>query len=174
LIGRLRLADQGASFVAALPRGAWLAPVERLAEVANGTPVWAASSAALAASGRRGRRAAAEGAVAIALASATSNLLAKPLVRRRRPLPVPRRGRQKTTLSFPSSHAATGFAHASAVALRWPAVGLPVLVAAAVVAGSRVHTRQHRIGDVLAGAVLGLAAGAVVHATSERVRPEEG
>ena len=142
-----------------------------LAATGNGMPIWSATSLGLAVTGRRGRRAALEGAAALALASAASNLMVKPAVGRRRPVPIPRRGRPKTTMSFPSSHATTSFAYASAVTARWPAAGAPLLAVAAVIAGSRVHTRQHRIADVVAGAVLGATIGVMVAALSRRARP---
>ena len=111
---------------------------------------------------------AAEGAAALVAASALSNLAAKPLVGRRRPIAIPRRTTPKQTLSFPSSHATTSFAYATAVTARWPAGGVPLLVAAGAIAGSRVHTRHHRISDVLAGALLGASVGALVHRVSDR------
>ena len=166
-IRRLRIGDEATSVAVALRRRAWLRPVERVAAMANGLPVWLAASALLA-MGRRSRRAAAEGAAALMCASAVSNLAAKPLVGRRRPIAIPRRTTPKRTLSFPSSHAATSFAYATAVTARWPAGGAPLLVVAGVIAGSRVHSRHHRISEVLAGALLGAAIGALVHRVSDR------
>ena len=162
------MSDEATSIAVALRRRAWLRPVERLAATANGVPIWLAVSALLATTGRRSRRAAAEGAAALVAASALSNLAAKPLVGRRRPIAIPRRTTPKQTLSFPSSHATTSFAYATAVTARWPAGGVPLLVAAGAIAGSRVHTRHHRISDVLAGALLGASVGALVHRVSDR------
>lgn len=60
--------------------------------------------------------------------------------------------------SFPSGHAAAATAVAASVALAgdpWPgALALPL---AALVAVSRVTLRVHHVGDVAAGAALGLA-----------------
>jgi membrane-associated phospholipid phosphatase len=68
--------------------------------------------------------------------------------------------------SFPSGHAATAFAAATAVGafcprFRWPLFGL-----AAVVALSRIYLGVHYMLDVLAGAALGIGVGlAVIWAT---------
>ena len=58
--------------------------------------------------------------------------------------------------SFPSSHAATAFAAAGVVAMRYPALRLPLLGLASVIAVSRVYLGVHYPLDVLAGACLGL------------------
>jgi undecaprenyl-diphosphatase len=59
--------------------------------------------------------------------------------------------------SFPSDHSTAAFAIAVAVALRWRAVGWPLVAAAAIVAAGRVFLGLHYPSDVLAGAVLGAA-----------------
>lgn len=56
--------------------------------------------------------------------------------------------------SFPSGHSNTAFAVALAVGLLWPAWRRPLLVAAAIVAGSRVVIGAHYLSDTLAGAAL--------------------
>jgi membrane-associated phospholipid phosphatase len=108
------------------------------------------------------RRGAVRGVGGIAIASATSNVLAKELSRRGRPvvdrLPVVRRvRRQPVTTSFPSGHAASAAAFATAVTLEAPAIGVPLGVLAAGVAASRVVTGAHFPSDVAAGAALGVA-----------------
>lgn len=67
--------------------------------------------------------------------------------------------------SFPSGHAMAGFATATVLALsaRRGRVAVPVFVGAALVAASRVYLGHHFPSDVLAGAVLGVGAGAAAH-----------
>jgi undecaprenyl-diphosphatase len=59
--------------------------------------------------------------------------------------------------SFPSGHAAAATAVAASVAIAHPMTGLALLPLAALVAASRVTLRVHHVGDVVAGAALGLA-----------------
>ena len=162
---QVKAADAGASVLASLPDGRLVMAIDRLASTANGTPLWIGATAGLSAAGRRGRLAAAEGVAAFSVASVLSNLLVKPLVHRDRPIRLGR-GRGKRTSSFPSSHASTSFAYASAVVGRWPVAGAPLLVAATAIAASRVHASQHRISEVAAGAVLGVVVGTGVHLAS--------
>jgi membrane-associated phospholipid phosphatase len=61
--------------------------------------------------------------------------------------------------SFPSGHAATAFAAATAVALLYPRLRVPVLALAALVALSRVYLGVHYWSDVLVGSLLGVAIG---------------
>jgi membrane-associated phospholipid phosphatase len=143
--------------VARTPTGALDGPVRRLSGAADRSRVWLAIAAVVAAvGGRRGRRAALEGVVAIAVTSATVNLGLKPIARRRRPdraqpalfegrhVPMPR------SASFPSGHAASAFAFAYAVAY------------------SRVHTGVHYPGDVVIGSVAGAGTAAMVAAVADR------
>jgi membrane-associated phospholipid phosphatase len=88
------------------------------------------------------------------------NTAIKLLVRRRRPiLPgLPALTDAPTSLSFPSAHASTSFAGA----LSYSRLGLPPvpLYALAVsLAMSRLYLGMHYPSDVLAGALLGAAAG---------------
>lgn len=62
---------------------------------------------------------------------------------------------------FPSDHATAAFAIACAVMLRDRALGLPLLVLAALVSAGRVALGLHYPSDVLAGALLGALAAAV-------------
>jgi undecaprenyl-diphosphatase len=64
--------------------------------------------------------------------------------------------------SFPSDHATAAFAIAGVVALRHRGPGLALLVAAVVLAVSRVLLGLHYPADVLAGACIGLAGALVV------------
>ena len=110
------------------------------------------------------RRAALRGLAGMAIASASANVLAKRLVGRTRPGPLPGSGsarRLPRTTSFPSGHAASAAAFATGVALEVPALAVPVGGLAAVVGASRVVSRVHYPLDVLAGFALGTAAGLV-------------
>jgi undecaprenyl-diphosphatase len=113
------------------------------------------------------------GVAAVGVASATTNLLGKQLVRRPRPdrdaaevaegrhVPMP------ASASFPSGHTASAVAFAAAVGTVLPVTALPLGLLACAVGYSRVHTGVHYPGDVAAGAVLGLAAAAGVLAIAE-------
>jgi len=140
-----------------------------VSNAANYSRLWLATAAAVAAlGGARGRRAACQGVLAIALTSAVTNLVLKTLARRQRPArsdnqPVAdsRRVRRPVSTSFPSGHAASAFAFASAMGQALPSIRVPALVAAGTVAYSRVHTGVHYPSDVVIGAVVGdLCAGA--------------
>jgi undecaprenyl-diphosphatase len=72
---------------------------------------------------------------------------------------------------FPSDHATAAFAIAVVLLLRLGRGTLPVLLAAAAVAVSRVLVGVHYPGDVLAGALLGTAAAVLVCVLAARVRP---
>jgi undecaprenyl-diphosphatase len=138
--------------------------------VANYSRLWLVTAAAMAVmGGPTGRRAARQGVLAIALTSAVTNLVLKPLARRQRPTrsdgrPVPdsRRVRRPVSASFPSGHAASAFAFAAAVGQAAPGVRLPLHVAAATVAYSRVHTGVHFPSDVAIGAAVGELCGRAV------------
>jgi membrane-associated phospholipid phosphatase len=64
--------------------------------------------------------------------------------------------------SFPSGHAATAFAAATAVGMLHPRFRAPLLVLAGMVALSRVYLGVHFWSDVLVGSLLGVAIGLVV------------
>jgi membrane-associated phospholipid phosphatase len=74
--------------------------------------------------------------------------------------------------SFPSGHAATAFAAATAVGMLHPRVRAPLLVMAGMVALSRVYLGVHFWSDVLVGSLLGVAIGLAVARFFER-GPEE-
>jgi undecaprenyl-diphosphatase len=135
-----------------------------LTRAASLSRLWFLIAGALAAAGgERGRRAAIRGVSAIAIASVVANGPAKWLVRRHRPAggERPPLVSMPPSTSFPSGHAASGFAFALAVGEELPAL-LPLLVPlAGAVAYSRVHVGVHHPSDVLAGIAIGLAAGAV-------------
>jgi diacylglycerol kinase family enzyme/membrane-associated phospholipid phosphatase len=127
---------------------------------ANHSVLWFFIAAVLAARRGASRKAGARGLLAIAGASATANLVLKPLMPRRRPaaaeLPAYQTLRNPpTSSSFPSGHAASAAAFATAVAMESPKLGLAVAPLAASVAYSRVHVGVHWTTDVLAGAAVG-------------------
>jgi membrane-associated phospholipid phosphatase len=161
--------------VARTPTGTLDGPVRRLSAAADKSKLWLGIAAAVAlAGGKRGRRAAVEGVVAIGVSSATINLGVKPIARRRRPdrarpalfedrhVPMP------GSTSFPSGHAASAFAFAYAVGRHLPAVAVPIRLLAAAVAYSRVHTGVHYPGDVVIGSVAGSGTAAMVAAVADR------
>jgi membrane-associated phospholipid phosphatase len=145
-------------------------PVRRLSRAADNSRLWLAMAAAIALLGRgRGRRAALEGVVSIAVTSATVNLGLKRVHRRRRPERVDnpwpaRHVAMPASTSFPSGHAASAFAFAYAVGRNLPGLGVPVRLLAAGVAYSRVHTGVHYPGDVVVGSVVGAGTAAMVAA----------
>ncbi|MBG0817602.1 phosphatase PAP2 family protein [Planomonospora sp. ID82291] len=151
--------------------GARLAGLDRvvpaLSRAADNSLLWAGIAGALAVSGRRPlRRAATRGLLAVSLASPLVNLVGKQAFRRNRPspdgLPFARLVRMPLSASFPSGHSASAAAFAAAVAMEAPrAVAVPVGLLAAGVCFSRVYTGVHYPGDVLAGAAVGVAAGAL-------------
>lgn len=57
--------------------------------------------------------------------------------------------------SFPSGHSTTAFAMAMVLVFIWPRTLWPALLAATLIALSRVITGQHYLTDIVGGAVLG-------------------
>ena len=74
-----------------------------------------------------------------------------------------------TSRSFPSGHSASAFAFASAVGGVIPALSLPLHLAAAAVAYSRVHTGVHYPGDAVIGSLAGASAGQVVGSSIDQL-----
>lgn len=140
-----------------------------LSRAADHSKLWLGCAAGLAlGGGPRGRRAAVRGLAAIAVASGGVNLGVKLLSRRRRPdradVPEARHVPMPISSSFPSGHAASAFAFATAAGHGLVAVDLPLRVLATAVAYSRIHVGVHYPGDVLVGALIGGAAGNAVAA----------
>src|SRR4029453_10961507 len=115
------------------PTPALAGPVRKLSNAASYSRLWLGVAAVIAVlGGRRGRRAALEGVLAIGVTSATVNLGMKPLAHRRRPdrggrvmfaarhVPMPE------SASFPSGHAASAFAFAYAVGRHLPGLAVPI------------------------------------------------
>jgi undecaprenyl-diphosphatase len=74
-------------------------------------------------------------------------------------------------LSFPSGHAATAFAGATALSRFLPRRLLPLFALAAAIAWSRVYVGVHYVSDVVAGAALGVATALLLLATVRRLSP---
>jgi membrane-associated phospholipid phosphatase len=151
-------------------------PVRRLSNAANYSRLWLGIAAVIAVlGGRRGRRAALEGVLAIGVTSATVNLGMKPLAHRRRPdrasigMFRDRDVAMPESASFPSGHAASAFAFAYAVGRHLPGLAVPIRLLAGAVAYSRVHTGVHYPGDVVIGSIVGAGTAATVAAACDRV-----
>lgn len=165
---RLHAADERLFLRAAATHAPALdATLPRLSRAADHGLLWFGVAAALAATGRPGRRAAARGLASLAVASAVVNGPAKWAFRRRRPLladipPLRLLTRQPSTTSFPSGHAASAAAFATGVGMQLPLAAAPVALAAAAVAYSRVHTGVHYPGDVAVGVMAGVGSALLV------------
>jgi membrane-associated phospholipid phosphatase len=135
-----------------------------LSRAADYSKLSIASASVLAVAGAAtGRRAAAMGLASLAATATVVNLVLKPLGRRRRPdrltqrVPEARQVRMPISSSFPSGHAAAAFAFATGVGHVSPAAGVPLYALAALVGYSRIHTGVHFPGDVVFGALAGVA-----------------
>jgi undecaprenyl-diphosphatase len=135
-----------------------------ITRAANYSRLWLAVAAGLAAfGGRRGRRAAGRGLIALAIAAVVANGPAKLLVRRRRPFrhSRPTLVRIPRSTSFPSGHSATAFAFATGACAELPPLAPLLMPLAGAVAYSRVHTGVHYPSDAVAGAAIGVGSGAL-------------
>ncbi|WP_430296771.1 bifunctional phosphatase PAP2/diacylglycerol kinase family protein [Sinomonas sp. B1-1] len=149
--------------VAAMPAGPWDGAFSWLTRAATRSVLWIAIAAGL--STRKGppRRAAAHGLLAVAVASAGVNLIAKRLLPRTRPHPESLPAHrflhpQPTSSSLPSGHSASAVAFAAGVGMVSPTLGAALAPLAAGVAYSRVHTGAHWPSDVVLGSALGAGA----------------
>ena len=156
-------------------------PIRRLSNSANYSLIWLSAAAALAiAGGRRGRKAALAGVVAIGVTSAVVNQGIKRLYPRARPdrageeVPLERHVRMPTSTSFPSGHSASGFAFATAVGAYLPVLGAPLRFMAAAVAYSRIHTGVHYPGDAVIGSLVGASIGGLVGAVAHSLTHRTG
>ena len=164
--------------VASTPTPSIDEPARRLSNAANYSRIWLAIAAGCAvAGGSAGRRAAVRGTVAIGVTSALVNLGVKPAWPRPRPdragvgVPDQRNVRMPESTSFPSGHAASGFAFAAAVGRDEPWLGLGLRFLAAAVAYSRVHTGVHFPGDIVVGSLIGASTGQLVADLMEQLAP---
>jgi membrane-associated phospholipid phosphatase len=136
-----------------------------VSNAANYSRLWLVTDAAVAAG--RGRRAACQGVLAVALTSAVANLGLEPprSPAATRPVggpPVPDTAAGLHVVF--SGHAASAFAFASAMGQAASTLRLHLHVAAATVAYPRVHPGVHHPSDVAIGGATGnLCRGAVPH-----------
>ncbi|WP_371674265.1 phosphatase PAP2 family protein [Streptomyces sp. NBC_00289] len=136
-------------------------------EAAESTKLWCGAAVVMATTGGwRGRKAAAGGLAALAVAQLVCNGLCKQVACRERP---PKEwfahdevDDRPGSSSFPSGHTAAAVAFTAAVAPMWPAAGAVCAVPAAMVALERVQSGAHYPSDVAAGAVIGQAAAVLV------------
>jgi len=156
------------SAVASTPTPTLDEPVRRLSNAANNSGLWFTIATGLGlAGGQTGRRSAARGVVAIA----------KSALPRRRPdragagVIAGRNVRMPSSGSFPSGHAASGFAFAAAIGRDQPWLGMGLRFLAAAVAYSRVHTGVHYPGDVVIGSLIGASTGQAVAGVVDRLLP---
>ncbi|MBC3192058.1 phosphatase PAP2 family protein [Pseudonocardia sp. C8] len=150
-------------FIATRPPSRVDRTLRRLTRTADHSVLWFAIAGILAVRRGAGRKAAMRGVVSIALTSFTANAVLKPLLPRRRPaaaeLPAYRTiPDAPSSSSFPSGHAASAAAFATAVTMENRRVAPAVVPLAALVAWSRVHVGVHWTSDVLVGAAVGTAA----------------
>ncbi len=133
-----------------------------LGKAANHGMIWLALGLLLAVADGANREGwlicAALGPVAIAL-----NYAVKLVVRRPRPVldGLPPLGGAPSSLSFPSAHATSSFAVATAMTRVEPVAAVSFVLALAIALG-RPYLGMHYPSDVAAGAVLGVALGLIV------------
>jgi diacylglycerol kinase family enzyme len=133
----------------------------RLSAAANHSILWFAVAAGLGAfGGRKGRRAALRGVLAIGGSSALASGLLKRLLPRHRPpldaFPFVGLRRRPTSSSMPSGHASSAAAFATAVAMELPVLAAPLGALALAVAYSRIYNGVHYPGDVVLGGAVGI------------------
>ena len=112
-------------------------------------------------------------AAAFAIASVLNVLLKAAVDRHRPPVADPDIayvGDLPASPSFPSGHAMTAFAAATAIAVLCPRMRWPALAIALLVAVSRPYLGVHFWADVVVGSLLGAAIGAAVALAARRLR----
>jgi membrane-associated phospholipid phosphatase len=168
LAGDIDALDRAVSAaIRATPTPSLDAPLRSLSRAADSSKLWVGTALVIAvAGGPRGRRAAVAGLASVGVASATVNLALKYGAARPRPqraaIDADRDVPMPASTSFPSGHAASAFAFAVGTGNQLPVLALPLNALAACVAYSRVHAAVHYPSDVVAGAAIGGAAGALI------------
>jgi undecaprenyl-diphosphatase len=74
-------------------------------------------------------------------------------------------------VSFPSGHAATAFAGATALVRFLPRRAVPLYLLAAAIAWSRVYVGVHYVSDVIVGAALGVVTALLLLQAIRRLSP---
>ncbi len=107
---------------------------------------------------------------AVAPGAVIANYAVKLVVRRPRPKlrGLPPLGTAPSALSFPSAHATSSVAAATAFGRVAPRTRLPLHALAAAICLTRPYLGMHYPSDVLAGATLGIAIGGLVPKLGER------
>lgn len=105
-------------------------------------------------------------AASLAIATILGVGVLKPLIARPRPFvshPAIQALITESGYSFPSGHAITAFANATAIAaMTKKSYSIPLFALAALIGFSRIYLGVHYPGDILAGAVLGILSGIAV------------
>lgn len=134
-------------------------PLYLLTVVGRFGGIWVASALVLAGARRISWSTAGRIVLAIAIPLAISDYVLKPLIDRPRPFVAepapPVIGRPPHDPSFPSGHATSSFAGATALTIAEPHAAIVWWVLATAIAFSRVYIGVHYPLDVLAGAAIG-------------------
>jgi undecaprenyl-diphosphatase len=179
ILGEINKLDQAVyAAVATSPTPTIDAGLRKLSDAANYSRISGGISIGLAVlGGSAGRKAAFRGMASIGVTSAVLNAAVKPIAHRARPdrdgaaVPAARHVRMPTSHSFPSGHSASAFAFAVGVGHVLPWSIPPLVLLAAGVAYSRVHTGVHYPGDVIIGSLSGLILAEGTNTALDRLLP---